>query len=168
MKQWIQGLLDRVMARIGYYRPDDEDENDQVVGAFGILGQAKDGEDDEVLSPPPTMFASGPFGTVAGRPFDSAMIPDDAQSAKWESKHLFTAYSPRPTRTPWGLQCSEPPLALACPDCDYRQSVLHPGFYRRCRYCGVHMATHGTRIYWWRKDPKVVLPDWLQAKGGGR
>jgi hypothetical protein len=91
------------------------------------------------------------FGPMGPDPFS---IPDDARSAKWESKHLFPAGGKLPTRGWFGLQCPEPPLALECPDCSLKQPALDRG-HRRCGYCGVSMMAHGTRIYWWREALEV-------------
>jgi hypothetical protein len=99
---------------------------------------------------------TGLFAMFGQTTFDPFQIPDDAHSAKWEQKHLFSPYAKLPVRGWWGLQCSEPPLALACPDCEMKQPALPHG-HRRCGYCGVVMTVHGTRLYWWREDEAPAI-----------
>lgn len=93
------------------------------------------------------------FGRASLDPFE---IPDNARSVKWEQKHLFSPYGKLPERTVFGLQCSEPPLAMVCPECDMKQPALQHG-QRTCGYCGTQILVHGTRLYWWQptEEPSV-------------
>lgn len=94
---------------------------------------------------------------------DPSNIPDTAQSVRWEACHLWPASAPKPTRHRWGVDCPEPPLAMACPDCDLRQPVLHPGHHRTCAYCGSHLLTHGSRVFWWRSGAEPEPTEWSRA-----
>lgn len=96
------------------------------------------------------------FTDILGRR-DPSGIPDGAASVRWEACHLWSPYVPKPSRHRWGVDCPEPPLAMACPECDLRQPAMHPGSHRVCRYCGAEMQVHGTRVYFWRTGAEPVI-----------
>ena len=127
--------------------PDDAEQEGEVVLAEGAT-----------IAEAFANMRSRMFGGFA----DPSMIPDHARSCKWESAHLFTPYAKRPTREFWGLQCPEPPLAMACPECDLRQPVLQAGTLRRCTYCGSNLMTHGTRLFWWPSQDVTV--EWRPSR----
>lgn len=98
----------------------------------------------------------------------ATLIPPDARSAKWEDVHEFHRGATRPSRSSFGLHVPDPPIAMRCPECDVRQAAIFTSRPRsgspfeemfggggrerwhRCKYCGVSMTAHGTRVLWWR------------------
>lgn len=93
-----------------------------------------------------------------------AVIPDRARSVKWESAHLFNGAAALPYRFHSAIHVPEPPLAMACPECDCRQPVLHPGLVRGCGYCGATIVAHGSRVYWWMEGEGAEVPEWKAAR----
>lgn len=82
---------------------------------------------------------------------DPSSIPDFAKSGKWEAHHLFSPYGRMPRRDSHGVHCTEPPLAMTCPECDLKMPAMQYAARRSCRYCGLTIQAHGTRLYWWRE-----------------
>ena len=93
------------------------------------------------------------------KPTRHSLPPKHAKSAKWEDLHEFHPQHTKPSRSSFGLNVVDPPLAFVCPECDHRQAPLTNSggfsFFRPetppgCGYCGVTLRVHGTRVLWWR------------------
>lgn len=87
------------------------------------------------------------------------MIPPHARSRPVEDFLEFHKSAPAPKRIGGNLVCEEPPLAMVCPECSVRRPFSSGrGFslfgeasgFDACKYCGVHLTVHGTRLMWWR------------------
>lgn len=87
------------------------------------------------------------------------MIPPHARSRPVEDFLEFHKSAPAPKRIGGGLVMEEPPLAMVCPECSVRRPFSSGrGFslfgeasgFDACKYCGVHLTVHGTRLMWWR------------------
>ena len=87
------------------------------------------------------------------------MIPPHARSRPVEDFLEFHKSAPAPKRIGGSLVMEEPPLAMVCPECSVRRPFSSGrGFslfgeasgFDACKYCGVHLTVHGTRLMWWR------------------
>lgn len=87
------------------------------------------------------------------------MIPPHARSRPVEDFLEFHKSASAPKRIGNSLEMGEPPLAMVCPECSVRRPFsFGRGFsffgeasgFDACKYCGVHLTVHGTRLMWWR------------------